>query len=117
MNGAVAYNAAGTGLETWQTVTLDAGWTAGVARYRLMPLQNTVFVSIALTHAAFTVNTNINNGTPVPAAYRPLSNVNISGPGIPNRAGGEITSTGVFVAIPNGVSCTECDITGWYPLD
>jgi hypothetical protein len=104
--------------ETWHTVTVDSGWTVGrTLRYQRLAQRNMVYVEGALTHAAFTGATNINSSNPLPAQYRPTGSINIGGPGIPNRAGAEITSGGVFVAEANGVSCTEIDLNGIYPLD
>jgi hypothetical protein len=103
--------------ETWHVVTLDTGWTAvgdGI-QYRLNA-DGTVQCFGAATHAAFTGGTVINSSNPVATVYRPTRTRNIGGAGIPNRAGCEITSGGVFTAEANGVSCTETDLSGFYPL-
>lgn len=104
--------------ESWHTVSLDAGWSsAETLRYKLLAESSTVWVQGAVTHAGFSGTVNINGSTPIPAAYRPSTNHNIGGPGIPGRAGGLITSAGVFVAEPGSATCTECDINGIYPLN
>jgi hypothetical protein len=103
--------------ESWHTVSLDAGWS-GTLRYKLLAQQNVVYMQGAITHTAFSASTNIaSGGNALPSSYRPAATVNVGGTGIPTRAGLEVTSAGVVIAIPNGTSCTECDSAGLYPLD
>lgn len=104
--------------ETWHDVSLDSGWTnADTLRYKLVAEKNAVWVQGAVTHASFSAAADINSSNPLPSEYWPANTHNIGGPGIPGRAGAEITAAGVIIAEPNGTSCTECDINGWYPLD
>jgi hypothetical protein len=106
-----------TVVETWQPVTLDSGWSAVAdgLKYRLSS-EGVVQVFGGVTHAAFTSGTAINASNPVPLVYRPTITRNIGGSGIPNRAGCEITAGGIFTALAGGVSCTETDVSGFYPL-
>lgn len=104
--------------ETWQQVFLDGGWSNvndGI-KYRLNS-DGTVQVFGAVTRGtAFTTGTPINSTHLIPSVYWPSVSRNIGGAGIPNRAGIEVTAAGEFVAEPNGVSCTEVDVSGFYPL-
>lgn len=115
-DGTVWTTSGGMVKDTWHTVTVDAGWTnANAFQYRLTPW-HTVQIFGSATHAAFTAGTNLNSSNALPAAYRPTKTWNIGGVGFPARAGAEITSAGVIVAEANGVSCTECDLAGEYPI-
>lgn len=104
-------------VETWQQVFLDGGWAnvADGVKYRLNG-DGTVQVFGAITHAAFTGAVNINATHIIPSVYWPTVTRNVGGAGIPNRAGCEITAAGIFVAEANGTSCTEVDLSGFYPL-
>jgi hypothetical protein len=104
--------------ETWHQVFLDGGWSNvndGI-KYRLNG-DGTVQVFGAVTRGtAFTTGTPINSSHPIPSQYWPSVPRNVGCSGIPNRAGLEITTAGVLTAEANGVSCTECDPGGYYPL-
>jgi hypothetical protein len=104
--------------ETWHQVFLDGGWSNvndGI-KYRMSP-DGTVQVFGAVTRGtAFTSGTPINSSHPIPSQYWPSVPRNVGCSGIPNRAGLEVTTAGVFTAEANGVSCTECDPGGFYPL-
>lgn len=104
--------------ETWQQVFLDGGWSNvndGV-KFRLSA-DGTVQVFGAVTRGtAFTGGVAINSTHAISSLYWPTVTRNIGGAGIPNRAGCEITAAGIFTAEANGTSCTEVDLSGFYPL-
>lgn len=103
--------------EGWHGLTCDGTWTLVKGPfYRLSNDGVTVKIFGAITHAAFSATTNINSVVPLPAPYRPNTTWNVSGTGIPGRAGVEVTSAGVFIAVPGTATCTECDFAGEYPL-
>jgi hypothetical protein len=105
-------------IEAWNPITVDSGWT--IVRqpyYRIANDWSHVLVTGSLTHAAFSAAVNVCGSNPIPALYRPLNGPqNIAGSAIPNRASSEITTAGVIVAEPGGISCSECDMNGYYPL-
>jgi hypothetical protein len=104
-------------VESWHPVFLDGGWTNVRTIVFRLTAEGTVKVFGSVTHGtAFTAATNINATHPIDSHYWPTNAWNVGAPGIPGRAGVEITTAGVFVAEPNGTSCTECDIAGEYPL-
>lgn len=100
--------------ETWHTVTLDAGWTAGspAPQYRLLSDGNIQLAGKA-SHAAITTETALNSSNPIPSSYRPVSNKKVYQG---NRAGGitgaALDTTGIIYAEPSGVSGTVIDLTG-----
>lgn len=124
--GVVAARKPGTGtsktnpaqLEVWHPITPDSGWT--IVRqpyYRIANDWSHVLVTGSLTHAAFSSAVNLNGSAALPAVYWPTNGPqNIAGSAIPNRASSEITAAGVIVAEPGGISCSECDLNGYYPL-
>jgi hypothetical protein len=105
--------------ETWQTVTLDAGWSAGTQapQYRLQA-DGLVAVRGTASHASVTANTNINSGTPIPAAYRPAQDRFYRGASPVDTAGGnQITTGGVFVCRANAsFPATQILLDGTYSL-
>lgn len=107
--------------EGWHPITCAGGWTLVKGPYYKLLPNNMVYVYAAATHAAFTTSTQLSNttidGAVTNQGYWPFSTMNIGGPNIPGRAGAEITAAGLVIAVPNGVSCTEVDINGTYPLD
>jgi hypothetical protein len=103
-------------VETWHTLTLASGWTAVNGPYYRYTEDNCVEMFGSATHAAFTGTTLLTAAGALPTGYRPTSTWNVGGTGIPGRAGAEVSPAGTVSAVPNGTSCTECDIAGKYPL-
>jgi hypothetical protein len=106
--------------ESWHPIFLDGGWsspTHTAAYYRIAnDLTHVICVGALVRGTAFTGSQVINSTHPIPSQWCPSATWNIGCAGIPNRAGCEITSGGVFTAEANGVSCTEVDLAGIYPL-
>lgn len=98
--------------ETWNTITLDAGWTAGspAPQYRMTPDGNVQFTGNA-SHASFTSGTNVNGSTPLPSAYRPANN-HYWRSNDQFRAGLQFLSTGVITAFPQAAGNTQVDFDG-----
>lgn len=107
-----------TTVEVPQQVFLDGGWSnVGDGIKYWLGSDGMVHVFGAVTRGtAFTGAQVINSTHAIPSAYWPSVSRNIGGAGIPGRAGCEITAAGVFTAEANGTSCTEVDISGFYPL-
>jgi hypothetical protein len=101
--------------ETWHTLALASGWTAVNGPYYRYTIDNCVEFFGSATHAAFTGSTTL-SAADLPSGYIPTTTWNGGGTGIPGRAGFEVNTSGAVVAIPNGTSCTECDLAGKIPL-
>lgn len=114
---AVAYHPGGTTDETWQNITLDAGWTSVVTpQYRLLP-DGLVAVRGQATHAGTTAATNINNSNPIPSAYWPTANRIYRPPVAGDSAGTvQISSTGVFAMRASGFTATQVFMDGIYSI-
>jgi hypothetical protein len=114
---AVAYHPGGTTDETWQPITLDAGWTSVVTpQYRMLP-DGDVEVRGQVTHAGVTTATNINNSTPIPSAYRPSANRVYRPPVAADSAGTvQISSAGVFAMRASGFTATQVLMDGTYSI-
>jgi hypothetical protein len=89
-------------VETWHTITLDAGWTAapgnlGTPRYRLLPDGNLQIAGGAQFTGGFTPSKQLNASNPLPAAYRPPDQHDYrQGDPIGTRCHIVFLSTGVF---------------------
>ena len=98
-------------VETWHTITLDSGWSAGsiTPAYRLLPDGNLQLTGQA-TRSGIAGSANVNNSNPLPAAYRPPGTVNFYAYETAfNRAHMTINSAGVITASSSGT------VTGtWY---
>jgi len=100
--------------ETWHTISLDSGWTAGnpVPQYR-MTVDGNLQLAGKATHSAITSETAVNSSDPIPSAYRPVSDKKIyQGNRAGSLTGASIDTTGIVYAEPNGVSGTIVDLTG-----
>jgi hypothetical protein len=90
--------------ETWHAITLDGGWSAGaiVPSYRLLPDGNLQLKGNA-NRSGIAGAADVNNGHPLPAAYRPPGTVDFYSyePEF-NRAHMSINSSGVITASSSG---------------
>jgi hypothetical protein len=106
--------------EGWHGMVCNGSWTLVRGPYYQLQPNNTVLVVGAATHAAFTGTLQLSNTTIDSAVtnqgYWPNNTWNIGGPGIPGRAGCEITAGGIVIAVAGTATCTEVDISGIYPL-
>lgn len=121
VGGNAAYAAPGVGggslvAEGWHTLPLAAGWTSVNGPYYRLTIDGKVELYGSATHAAFAAATQLSTTGALPAAYRPLSTWNTGAPGIPGRAGAEVSTAGTVIAEPGTANCTECDLSGAYPL-
>ena len=118
--GIVAYHPASNVPETWQNITLDAGWSqlAGnqTPQYRLSALQNKIELKGRISHAALGASVAINSGAPLPAAYRPGANAYYRNADA-NAAGVQLGSNGILTAYPGGAAPTSADLTGIVDLN
>lgn len=98
--------------ETWHTITLDAGWTAGspAPQYRKTAGGNVQFTGNA-SHANFTVGTNVNGSNPLPAAYRP-ANPHYWRSNDQFRSGLQLLGNGIIEAFPQAAGNTQIDLDG-----
>jgi hypothetical protein len=112
-------NPLAAGAEVWHAITLDAGWTVTTNfRVKLLTEDNCAWIQGDATHAAFTGATSMNSGSPLNAAYQPASSAAPASPLFPaGRCGVTISAAGVITAQPLGVSCTQVNVNGIYPLD
>jgi hypothetical protein len=98
-------------LETWHAISLDSGWSVGAITpsYRLLPDGNLQLKGQA-TRSGIAGSANVNNGHPLPAAYRPPGTVDYYAYETAfNRAHMSINSSGVITASSSGT------VTGtWY---
>lgn len=109
--------------EAWHTIPLDSGWStdSGYAApsYRLLPDGNLQLTGLADFGSVQTSNHNLNNGNPLPAAYRPLTIKlfrSFGGPGA--RAAVQINPSGVIEALGNATYPYEyCEIDAVLPLN
>lgn len=101
--------------ETWHPVTLDAGWTAVAGypapQYRLLPTGD-VEIAGVVSHAAFNVSTPLNNGTPLPAGYRPASRQAYRTGNGGTIADIELVSTGVINCIGQATGSVRASLGG-----
>jgi hypothetical protein len=110
--------------DTWNMMTLDAGWTTGVIsrpapRYRLLPDGN-LQLSGAASAVAGSGGKTLNNGNPLPAPYRPLQPCDFySSDSVGSRMHISIATNGVLSAnFPAGASGTWfAEINGIVPLN
>lgn len=104
--------------ETWHTMTLDAGWGSlgEPAQYMLLPF-GMVALRGDISHAGTTVQTDINSGNPLPAAYRPAA-TRYYRPGQSADGAGaiEAQSTGVITMRASGFTATQAILDGIYSL-
>lgn len=104
--------------DSWHPVTLDANWStlAGqpVPSYRL-GIENRVHLTGAAQFNVNIGNTNINGGVPLPAKYRPVSQIYIAGG--PGAAGVSANTNGVLIASSGGLATVFVNFNGSYPLD
>jgi hypothetical protein len=89
--------------DTWHTLTLDAGWAslAGYAppSYRLLPTGDLELTGLADFGSSQTTAHNLNNGHPLPAAYRPATTKRLSGyDSFGDRAYATLATSGVIQA-------------------
>lgn len=92
-----------TTVETWHTITVDAGWTSpalsrSAPRYRLLP-NGDLQLNGAASQAAWVGGKSLNSSNPLPAAYRPANACDFcySDP-VGNRAHLSISTAGVITA-------------------
>lgn len=102
--------------ETWHPITLDTGWSAfsgyAAPQYRITPMGELELAGMATFGSTQTVNHNLNNTIPLPAAYRPTSSKLFrSYDGLGGRATVQIAPTGVIEALGSATyPYTYCEI-------
>ena len=111
-----------TSAEVWQTASPPSGWS-GTLRYKYVAESNMVYLDVAISHTALTVQTNVTLLT-LPAAYRPAHNTNLecllennSTASVPFPSIYIPSATGVAVAYYVPVGTTNIDCHTMYPLD
>jgi hypothetical protein len=105
--------------ETWHTITTDAGWGSlgEPAQYRLLADSGLVALRGDISHAATAVQTDINSGAPLPAAYRPAQTRYYRPPMAADLAGAiEVQTTGVITMRASGFGATQAILDGIYSL-
>jgi len=109
--------------ETWHPITLDAGWSAhagyAAPSYRLDTDGALWLTGMADFGSSQTVNHNLNNGHPLPAPYRPLTQkVFRSTDTNTQRAGVQISTGGVIEALGSAAWPYQfCEIDVKLPLN
>jgi hypothetical protein len=102
--------------ESWHLLSLTSGWTSVNGPYYRLTCDNKVEVYGSVTHASFSSSTQLSATGALGSGYQPKSTWNGGGPGIPGRAGWEVTTAGTIIANPGSSTCTECDLAGAFPL-
>jgi hypothetical protein len=106
--------------EGWHTIILDGGWSTnagyGTGQYRLLPDGNVQLAGSIVNSSGLSAVTNINSGSPLPAAYRPSIQRDPRGfSGIGNTLGVRVQATGVLQAVAtptfSGQQCTLDGVT------
>jgi hypothetical protein len=112
-----------TVLETWHAITLDAGWAglAGYAApsYMVLPDGNLQLTGLADFGSVVTANHNLNNGHPLPAAYRPLTTKQYrSSDANTQRGAVQINNAGVITFLASAAAPARyCEIDAVLPLN